>query len=183
MQRGERRFMNQILKATKKDIPEIKHIMDTGLASVQDKTWYVVDDVEFLERHVEEEGYILKYMAEDVIAGFLVVRHPGMAEDNLGRYLQKEDKVTHMESAAVLPKFRGQKIQKKLLQKAEELEKERGTKYLMCTVHPDNIYSAGNLEQLGYGCLLEVEKYGGLKRKIMYKEMEQSCSLPKDVLQ
>ena len=178
--------MDQIRKATPKDIPEIKRIMDIGLASVQDKTWYVTDDEEFLERHVEKEGYILNYVCNGMIAGFLVVRHPGEAEDNLGRALMEENrngtsldlsettdqwlhKITHMESASVLPEFRGQKIQKKLLQKAEELEKERGTGYLLCTVHPDNVYSARNLEQLGYMCLKETEKYGGLKRKIMYK--------------
>ena len=162
-----------IVKADKKDIQKIKCIMDAGFASVQDKTWYVTDDVAFLERHIEAEGYILNYMSDETIAGFLIVRYPGMAEDNLGRYLDNVEltRVTHMESASVLPEFRGQKIQKKLLQRAEELERERGTKYLMCTVHPDNIYSRRNLEQLGYFCLTETEKYGGLKRKIMYKEI------------
>jgi len=177
--------MERIEKAIQKDIAEIKRIMDIGLATTQDKTWYVTDEVDFLEQHIGKEGYILKYMVGEVIAGFLLVRHPGLAEDNLGKYLAEQNnssetknlvlpdgwlhRITHMESASVLPEYRGRGIQQKLLQRAEELEKEWGAEYLMCTVHPDNVYSATNLERLGYITLLETEKYGGLKRKIMYK--------------
>ena len=168
--------MKCITYAVPKDISEILYVMEEGFSSTKNKDWYVTDDREFIERHIETEGYILKYMLDNKIAGFLIVRHPKLAEDNLGRYLPdwSEEalmRVSHMESVAVLPKSRGQKIQKKLLSAAEEIEQKRETKYLMATVHPDNIYSVENLEQLGYQCLLETEKYGGRKRKIMSKEL------------
>ena len=165
-----------ITYATENDVDEIRTIMEIGLATTKNKEWYVTDDREFIERHIAEEGYILKYSMDDKVAGFLLVRHPMLAEDNLGRYLDnwKEElllKVAHMESAAVLPEFRGQKIQKKLLMEAEEIENKRGMHYLMCTVHPDNCYSVDNLEQRGYKTILETEKYGGLRRKILYKKL------------
>ena len=102
-----------------------------------------------------------------------------LAEDNLGRTLENWSeglltKVSHMESAAVLPEFRGQKIQKKLLEEAEKIERKQGMQYLMCTVHPENRYSVENLEQLGYMVLLETEKYGGLRRKIVYKKLDEA---------
>lgn len=168
--------MEQIIHAIQSDIEEIEYIMRTAWDTTENKDWYVTDDSTFLERHIEEEGYILKYTSGEAIAGFLVVRHPGLAEDNLGRYLpdwteKKSEQVAHMESAAVLPEFRGQKIQQKLLLSAEEQERKSGINYLMATVHPDNLYSRRNLEQLGYMEVTEVEKYGGLRRKILCKKL------------
>ena len=165
-----------ITYATEKDVDEIRAVMEIGLAATENKDWYVTDDRAFIERHIAKEGYILKYSVDEKIAGFLIVRHPMLAEDNLGRYLDncKEDlllKVAHMESAAVLPEFRGQKIQKKLLMEAEETEHRSGMHYLMCTVHPDNCYSVDNLEQQGYKTILETEKYGGLRRRILCKTL------------
>lgn len=171
-------MMNHITYAAVEDVSVLQTIMETVLDGMQQKDWYVADDREFMVRHIGQEGYTLKYTKDNVIAGFLIVRHPALAEDNLGRYLpewteEMLKEVAHMESAAVLPKFRGQKIQKKLLQAAEKLERERGTKYLMGTVHPENSYSADNLEQMGYECLLETEKYGGLRRKIVCKKLAE----------
>lgn len=168
--------MNLITYAVMEDISKLQYIMETAYLAIQQKDWYVVDDKDFLERHIKEEGYTLKYMIEDEIAGFLLVRRPAQAEDNLGRYLphfteELLNKVTHMESAAVLPKFRGMGIQKKLLQAAENIEQKAGTRYLMGTVHPDNCYSVNNFLKSGYECLLETEKYGGLRRKIVCKKI------------
>jgi len=168
--------MNHIQYASQEDAEEIMSVMMSGLASAKNKDWYVADDLEFVKRHIAKEGYTLKYVEHGEIAGFLIVRHPGMGKDNLGSYLEdisEEEfyKVTHMESAAVLPKYQGQGIQHKLMARAEEIERERGTVYLMGTVHPDNIYSRGNLEKLGYDCLLTTEKYGGLMRNIMCKRI------------
>lgn len=165
-----------ITYAVKEDMDEIEHIMNQVLGSMEHKEWYVTDDRAFLERHIEKEGYILKYMENETIAGFLVVRHPGVATDNLGREIENCNeellgKVAHMESAAVLPAYRGQRIQKKLLEAAEEQERKLGMHYLMATVHPDNVYSCANLETLGYRCLKETSKYGGLPRLILYKEL------------
>lgn len=169
--------MNEITYATIDDITEIMSVMEIGHSTTKSSDWYVTDDRAFVERHIQEEGYTLKYVRENKIAGFLIVRHPMLAEDNLGRYLEEYSenillKVAHMESAAVLPDFRGWKIQRKLLARAEEIERERGTQYLMATVHPDNVYSVRNLEQAGFECILETEKYSGLRRKVMSKKIK-----------
>lgn len=168
--------MEHIIYATKEDIAEIKRVMDIGLATTKEEDWYATDDEAFIARHISEDGYILKYIVDDKLAGFLLVRYPGSAEDNLGRYLidwteEQLLKVVHMESAAVLPEYRGKKIQKQLLVAAEEIEQKRGARCLMATVHPENIYSLDNLKQLGYKCLLETEKYGGLRRKVLCKKL------------
>lgn len=168
--------MQEILYATKEDIVELKKVMDEAIEVLQQKEWYVSDDIPFLERHIKEEGYILKYVVDDKIVAFLIVRYPIFSNDNLGYYLpditdEMLINVTHIESVAVLPKFRGYKLQKKLLERAEKMEKEKHTKYLMATVHPDNIYSMRNFEEQGFFCLLETKKYGGLRRSILLKEI------------
>lgn len=168
--------MQEILYATKKDILTLKNIMDEVVATLSQKDWYVPDDIPFLERHLNEEGYILKCVIEGKIVAFLIVRYPMFSEDNLGYYLSnptKEEltKVAHIESIAVLPQFRGYRLQKQLLEQAEQIEKKRDTKYLMATVHPDNIYSGKNFKEQGYVCLLETKKYGGLKRNILLKQI------------
>ena len=158
-----------------------------------------MEKASFWERN--SEGYTLKYIIDGELAAFLIVRHPREAEDNLGQELWKMfvevsperqgehvainrmpadrstrqellQRTAHMESAAVAPSHRGKGLQRKLLARAEEIEIARGTKYLMATVHPDNSYSLRNLEAAGYQCVLETEKYGGLRRKVMCKALE-----------
>ncbi len=169
--------MLKIEYATKTDCMELKAVMEQAVAVLPQKDWYVADDIDFLERHIEEEGYILKCIVEQKIVAFLVVRYPRLEEDNLGYYLPditKEQllRVAHMESIAVLQTFRGHKMQKQLLEMAEQIEESKATTYLMATVHPDNIYSKRNFEQQGYSCLLETKKYGGLKRCILLKKVK-----------
>lgn len=209
--------MEQILYAIEEDIPVIISLMNGAVCDAAQKDWYVTDDEEFVRRHVGDgqaeqdvlggkvgpEGYTLKYVINGEIAAFLLVRHPGEADDNLGRNLSNcsevfvrgesvaEDTetktarivqengelavlslVTHMESAAVHPAYRGKSLQGKLLQAAEHIERERGARFLMATVHPDNVYSLRNLEKEGYQCILETEKYGGLRRKVLCKELD-----------
>ena len=171
--------MEQIIYATEKDISRILELMNNAAGAETPADWYVTDDEDFVRRHMGGvEGYTLKYIIDSEIAAFLIVRHPGEAEDNLGRYLQGNSQypidlsaVAHMESAAVHPAHRGKGLQSKLLQQAEEIERAKGTKFLMATVHPDNNYSLRNLEAAGYKCILETEKYGGLRRKVMCRKL------------
>lgn len=189
--------MEQIRFAVESDIPHIMSLMSGAAGVGTPDDWYVTDDEDFVRRHLGgemqvqdfqthnvSEGYTLKCMVDGELAAFLIVRHPGEAEDNLGLELlhtptekvqkwQQEllHRIAHMESAAVHPAHRGKGLQGKLLAKAEEIEVSRGTGYLMATVHPDNIYSLRNLEAAGYRCIRETEKYGGLRRKVMCKEL------------
>ena len=55
---------------------------------------------------------------------------------------------------------------------AEEIVKNKQMRYLMATVHPDNIYSFRNMEKLGMKAVLETKKYGGKRRYVMSKTLE-----------
>ncbi|MDE6107297.1 MAG: GNAT family N-acetyltransferase, partial [Oscillospiraceae bacterium] len=96
-------------------------------------------------------------------------------EHNLGNDLgfspQQRSLVAHMESAAILPEFRGRGIQKKLISAAEARVAALGYRYSLCTVHPDNLPSFRSLVSLGYQVAETKLKYGGKLRHIMKKEL------------
>ncbi|MPN33003.1 hypothetical protein SDC9_180486 [bioreactor metagenome] len=74
-----------------------------------------------------------------------------------------------MDSMAVLPAYRGHKIQKQMVAAGENELAALGYRHLFCTVHPDNHYSLSNLLELGYTIIVTIRKYGGLPRHILYK--------------
>lgn len=156
--------------ATLDDLAAIMQIMHTALGLVEDKSWYAVDGEEFVGKCIEGQGFTLKAVVEGKIAGFLTIRYPWKEEDNLGDYigLSEEEKmfVAHMESAAVLPEYRGLRIQNQLMAKGFELLKETDYKYVMGTAHPDNVFSVNNFLKLGYEIVADVKKYGGLRRYV-----------------
>ena len=161
------------------DLGQLEEIMKATEAGMEHQDWFVADGKEFLERHLEAEGMILKAVEEQSgeIAGFLIIRFPGMAEDNLGRDLEMDLetllKVAHMESAAVVNRYRGNGLQGDMMQRAEEIAREKGYVWLMGTVHPDNSFSRNHFLKAGYQPMLRKIKYGGVVREIMVWNVEK----------
>lgn len=108
-------------------------------------------------------------------AGLFTTIFPGLGEENLGRDLGFSDedlmKSAHMETVIIAPEYRGHHLQARLMAKAEEDLKSAGYKHLLCTIHPENPYSLNNALSLGYKVEKLVEKYGGLPRNILLKEI------------
>lgn len=156
--------------AAMEDLSTIMNIMHTALELVEDKSWYAVDTEEFVAKCIEGQGFTLKALVDGEMAGFLTVRYPWKEEDNLGDYigLSEEEKmfVAHLESAAVLPQYRGMRIQNKLMAKGFELLKETQYRYVMGTAHPENVFSVNNFLKLGFEVVADVEKYGGYRRYV-----------------
>lgn len=166
------------------DIPQIMQIIEEACQQIENPDWYSVDDQAFMEAHIERNGFILKAVASgeesmDEIAGFLVVRFPGNAADNLGKYLalpeEEMERVAHMESAAVRSAYRGLGLQNQLMQYAEKMLEGTPYIHLLGTAHPDNCYSVRNFERLGYAVIAEDRKYGGLLRHVFYKKERFRC--------
>ena len=109
-------------------------------------------------------------------AAIMIVRIPGLAEDNLGEYLkisrEEMKRVAHLEIAVVVPEYQGYGLQYELFCQSEAIVKNKQMRYLMATVHPDNIYSFRNMEKLGKKAVLETKKYGGKRRYVMSKTLE-----------
>ena len=163
-------------KAIMSDAEEIYKIMQKTLTALEDKSLFVCDDLDYVKKHIEEEGFTVVACTQTAcIAGSLTVRFPGDSEDNLGYDigLSKEERamVVHMDSAVVLPEFRGNHLQGEMLKFAEEHIDTGRYRFLLTTIAPHNIPSQSTFLRAGYREVLVKEKYGGLMRSILLKKL------------
>lgn len=166
--------MIEIRRAVKEDLASIMNVMDTAKNST-DREWFVSDDAAYVEKHIDGDGFVIvAESGEAGIVGFVMIDFPGMDERNLGTYLGLKGKellgVAHIDSAAVLPAWRGNHLQEKMTEAAEKiLDQMPQYRCRMCTVHPNNVSSLRTMERRGYQVRTMDYKYGGLPRCILYK--------------
>ena len=157
------------------DLTKVHGLMLSVHRTMPNKDLYVVDSLHHIIDTVVNRGFGVVATFNHKIVGTLIVRFPMFQSDNLGRDIGISETrlpmVVHMESSAVLLEHRGNNLQCKMLQFAEELIDTNKFKYLLCTASPMNIHSCRNLEKLGYTVKLEKEMYGGHLRRIYYKEI------------
>lgn len=168
-----------IQKALPKDAEAIYKVMEIVYEQLEDKECYVKDDFTYVKDCLEGKGIIFKCLTVDtaVIVAFLIVYFPKEIETHMGKYvdLNKEEykKTAYMDSIAVLPEYRGNGLQKKLLAYAERFQGLEEYEHLMATVSPKNPNSLDNFLSMGYKKICKDIKYGGLERYILYKEKKQ----------
>lgn len=162
---GEGRRTAELVKAVFAAMPE------------EQKIWFSINAIDQEACRIDS-GEDMAWLAEDAdadnrLAGVFIVEFPRDSVDNMGHYAglsgEQLQQVVHMDTAAVLPDYRGQKLQKRLMETAETELRQQGYRYLMCTVHPENPYSRGNILSMGYEKIWEGLKYGGKPREVMLK--------------
>lgn len=167
-----------IQKASSEIFDEIIDIIQSVLSSMAQKDWFAADNAEYT-RHmlITKKGIAYTAVVKETgaIAGIFMVTFPGNSTDNLGRDagLPADElmKVAHMDSAAVLPPYRGHHLQRQLMLAAENDLKKSGYQYLCCTIHPDNRYSLNSALSLNYQIIATCEKYGGYLRAVLMKKL------------
>lgn len=153
---------------------EIVETVDRGMDRPE---WFVAESYEEFDFWMKD-GKALLYLAVDengkAGAMFFVIL-PGMHPDNLGYDIGMQEEqlklCAMMDTAAVLPKFRGNHLQYEMMQRAESDLRKMGYRYLLCTVHPENTFSRSNVMKQGYKKMLTKEKYGGFLRDIWMKQL------------
>lgn len=156
------------------DTDNVYNLMQNVYNNLENKSLFVCDDYSFVYDHIFKSGFIV--IACDSMnnaAGCLIVRYPQNDDDNLGKDIGLSDSekllVAHMESAVVLPEYRGNNLQFKMMKYAEKNIDTRKYKYILSTVSPDNKYSRANLIKSGYRFVINKLKYNGLSRDIYMK--------------
>ncbi|MBT9776246.1 GNAT family N-acetyltransferase [Clostridium sp. MCC353] len=169
----------KITKATPSDYPSIVRLIQSVWDRLEQKAWFAADNSDYTIQMLETgQGLAFKATEQETgeLAGIFMIVFPGLSQENLGRDINLPEselvKVVHMDSAAVLPEYRGYSLQRRLMQAAEAEARRRGFRYLMCTIHPDNHYSRDNVLEQGYHIAATKEKYGGYIRNILIKELE-----------
>lgn len=160
--------------ALQSDVHEIYNAMKKVHSKLDNKSIFVCDNFDFVKNHIDKSGFIV--IASDSskkTAGCLIVRYPENKEDNLGNDIGLSDaeklQVAHMESAVVLPEYRGNNLQSQMMKYAENNIDSLKYKYILSTVSPENKYSRANLIKCGYSFVLNKVKYDGLSRDIYIK--------------
>lgn len=174
----EKEFIIQ--KAGIQHLSEIMGIIKEVQEGMIEKEWFAADDEAFIREILEGDGFVTGAWEKErkEMAGYFSVLYPDR-KDNLGVYAGLSEKerqnVVYLDSAAVKKSYRGNKLQRKMLEAAEhelnrqQREQKCKVQYRMCTVHPDNQYSLKNMQQNGYQLLARTELYGGLDRYILCK--------------
>lgn len=170
-------------------IEKNEHLSDTDIHSyinliraiwqdMPEKSWFTMDDEAVItERLLNHTARIYTARETDTngLAGIFMVTFPALSEENLGRDLGFTDadllQTAHMDTAVILPAYRGHHLQQKLMQAAEEDLKQAGFRHLLCTIHPDNCYSLQNAASQGYRIAKSTTKYGNLPRSILHKTL------------
>lgn len=164
-----------IRKYIAEDKTPIRKLIHKVWQEILVKEWFAVDD-DYLNTVLENKRtWIIEAIEADTekLAAIFVLVFPEPGIDNLGTDIklseEQQHKVVHMDTAATLPEFRGYGLQHRMMDYAEQLLKTAGVEYLMCTVHPENVFSRRNVEKLGYECVKTGIKYGGMPRCVYFK--------------
>jgi len=165
-----------ISRISPEDLPTVLDCMNEIYRELPKKSWFSMDEREDLIRYMTVSGFGLKaeaVAADDrkELAAVFVARTSDLGDENLEPDDSQLSLVAHMEIAMVRSAYRGNGLQKKLMEAAEEQLRSAGFRWLMGTAHPDNVYSVHNFEQLGYKLVTKALKYGGLPRYIFCKKI------------
>lgn len=162
------------------DLPEIEEIQQRVINSLPDKeTLQPLTTEEFLFI-LNERGLLIGAYVEDGLIGFRALLMPEIDAEHLGYDLglSEEDlpHVIYQEISVVLPEYRGNRLQQKL---AEVIMKElphleQDFRYVCCTVAPLNIPSLKDKFTQGMHIGALKEKYDGMLRYILVKDLENA---------
>lgn len=154
---------------------KIMELQDRIFNSLENKSFFAKTEKFEFEDIINKSGEVIGVVTEnDELIAFGAMVKPELKDFNLGYDLNFDNKklmeIAHIESTVVHPDFRGNRLQKMLVQNLEEIAKEKECDIFCATVAPNNEFSLNTLLKLDYKIVLEKEKYGGLKRYILIKE-------------
>lgn len=160
------------------DLPAIEAVQEAVLADLRDKkSLYPLSTEEFLFI-LNERGLMVGAFTDEELIGFRALLIPEIDEEHLGYdiSLPEEElpKVIYQEISAVLPAYRGNRLQQKLADVImNELPKLPGNfHYVCCTVAPMNIPSLKDKFTQDMYIAALTEKYDSSERYVLVKDLE-----------
>ena len=165
-------------KATIQDVPTIASTMQTIYTQLDNKDLYIIDDEEFIyETLHHHKGFTIMAMDENILAGYFIIRFPNPDEqEHLGDFLgftqQQKEQCVYFDSAAVLPEYRHQGLQSRMLQECEKHLAHTSYHHALATVSPDNPASLHSLLKNNFQIITTTKLYNGRSRHVLYKELK-----------
>ena len=160
------------------DLPIIEQVQQKVIDSLPDKAVLQPLTTEEFLFILNERGLLVGAFAEGQLIGFRALLIPEIDKEHLGYDLglpaEELPHVIYQEISVVLPEYRGNRLQQKLAEVImEELPKmEEQFRYVCCTVAPMNIPSLKDKfsQHMHIGAFKE--KYEGMQRYILVKDLE-----------
>lgn len=139
------------------------------------KMWFEPLEKSFFETFDPRYQTVFGYYIDGTLAGIGILALPKNSTQSLSSQIGLDENkylhVAHLEVIATNFAFRNQGIAKKLSQAIIKDAKLRGKKYLMSTVHPENISSIRVLKALGMGIVRTIKTYGSKDRHVMVMDL------------
>ena len=136
--------------------------------SMEHKEWLYLDAADEVRERMQD-GTMSLWVAVDGerIVGAFDVLFPQLRPFNYGYTIGLTDEellqVVNMDTAVVHLDYRGQGLQKRLMQCSEAELSKTGKHILMCTVHPENCFSLNNVLAQGYTICKTMAMYGSVR--------------------
>lgn len=168
-----------VRKLTINDLQEIIEIQNEVVSSLAERNVLQPLTVDEFRSILQGNGMMAGAFVGDRMIAFRALLVPALEEDHLGRDigLKEEDlpKVIYQEISNVLPKYRGNKLQRILaILLMQELNKqEHPYQYVCCTVAPFNIPSLKDKFSQGMEIAVLKEKYSGMLRYVFVKDLSK----------
>ena len=122
--------MNEIAVVTEQDIPDILRMIHEIYSELPNKEWFSLDSDEEVTSYMMTGGFGLKAMCDGRLAGVFIARAKNLGDENLGYDLKFDEEQrkqsAHMEIAMVRKEYRGQGLQRKMMEESEQILKEQG---------------------------------------------------------
>ena len=143
---------------------------------------YAKGDTDFLRRNTVETftpcfadpSVVLGVFDGERMIAFGILYVAGDTKENLARDLDEVENIlenANVKLVIVRPDYRGNGLQYLLIQRLEEYARESGFKWLSTTVSPTNPWSLDNCKKCGFTQRKILQKYGGLTRILLAKEI------------
>lgn len=167
-----------IRRATYEDVDGIYDIMMEAYENLADKKMLFIDDKEFISTQIEQEGFcfVAETNDEKDLAAYLWVHFGGLYEGNLARHMGLTDEElldsATLDSCCVKIKYRGNRLEKKLIHEAMlELERREVT-HVVAKTHPSNIASLKSIMSGGLRPMMHLYEKG-TERIVLYKSRKE----------
>ena len=131
--------MNEIAVVTEQDIPDILRMIHEIYSELPNKEWFSLDSDEEVTSYMMTGGFGLKAMCDGRLAGVFIARAKNLGDENLGYDLKFDEEQrkqsAHMEIAMVRSSYRGNGLQKKLMERVIKLINIHMREQILCRLH------------------------------------------------
>ena len=168
----------EIIEANKNDIDDILYLKQKIYNKMDNKEWYEIagTDKNFLEKLLLNEGLILKAVVDNQLVGYLIMERYLNPNDQIIKLTNLDTEVDNcleLSNIGVDDNYRGNHLQQKMINIAEKIMLSKyNIKYILATVHPNNIASLKNLTNISYKIVSKAKMYGGKDRNILLKTIK-----------